>query len=169
MDFNRLTEKSQEAIRQAQTLAINYGNQQVDVEHLLLAMLEQEGGLAPSILLRAGISLEPLHQRLVQEIEKLPKVTGQGVRPDQVYFTPRLSQLLTRAEDQAKRLKDDYVSIEHLLLATADDSGPAGKLLKDFGLTRDRLMNSLVEVRGNQRVTSQNPETTYEALQKYGR
>jgi ATP-dependent Clp protease ATP-binding subunit ClpB len=169
MDFNRLTEKSQEAIRQAQSTAVNYGNQQVDVEHLLLAMLEQEGGLAPSILLRAGISLEPLHQRLVQEIEKLPKVSGAGVRPDQVYVTPRMSQLLTRAEEQAKRLKDEYVSIEHLLLATAEDSGAAGKLLKDFGLTRDRLMKALVEVRGNQRVTSQNPETTYEALQKYGR
>jgi ATP-dependent Clp protease ATP-binding subunit ClpB len=169
MDFNRLTEKSQEAIRQAQTTAINYGNQQVDVEHLLLAMLEQEGGLAPSILLRAGIALEPLHQRLVQEIEKLPKVSGSGTRPDQVYVTPRLSQLLTRAEQEAKRLKDDYVSIEHLLLATSEDPGVAGKLLKDFGLNRDRLMKALVEVRGNQRVTTQNPEATYEALEKYGR
>jgi ATP-dependent Clp protease ATP-binding subunit ClpB len=169
MDFNRLTEKSQEAIRQAQSTAVTYGNQQVDVEHLLLAMLEQEGGLAPSILLRAGIALEQLHQRLVQELEKLPKVSGAGIRPDQVYITPRLSQLLTRAEGQAKRLKDEYVSIEHLLLATAEDSGAAGKLLKDFGLTRDRLMKALVEVRGNQRVTTQNPETTYEALQKYGR
>ncbi|HZS56875.1 MAG TPA: ATP-dependent chaperone ClpB [Bryobacteraceae bacterium] len=169
MDFNRLTEKSQEAIRQAQTLAINHGNQQVDVEHLLLAMLEQEGGLAPSILLRADVSLEPLHQRLLQEIDKLPKVSGAGVRPDQLYVTPRLSQLLSRAEDQAKRLKDDYVSIEHLLLATADDGGAAGRLLKEFGASRDRLMKALVEVRGNQRVTTQNPETTYEALQKYGR
>jgi ATP-dependent Clp protease ATP-binding subunit ClpB len=169
MDFNRLTEKSQEAIRQAQSTAINHGNQQVDVEHLLLAMLEQEGGLAPSILLRADAALEPLHQRLMQEIEKLPKVSGGGVRPDQVYVTPRLSQLLSRAEEQAKRLKDDYVSIEHLLLATADDSGAAGKLLKEFGVTRDRLMKALVEVRGNQRVTTQNPEATYEALQKYGR
>ena len=169
MDFNRLTEKSQEAIRQAQTTAINYGNQQVDVEHLLLAILEQEGGLAPSILLRAGISLEPLHQRLVQEIEKLPKVSGAGVRPDQVYITPRLSQVLNRAGEHAKRLKDEYVSIEHLLLGIAEDSGVAGKLLKEFGLNRDRLMNALVEVRGNQRVTTQNPETTYEALKKYGR
>ncbi len=169
MDFNRLTEKSQEAIRQAQTTAINYGNQQVDVEHLMLAMLEQEGGLAPSILLRAGVALEPLHQRLVQEIEELPKVSSSGTRPDQVYVTPRLSQLLSRAEEQAKRLKDDYVSIEHLLLAAADDSGPTGKILKEFGVTRDRLMKALVEVRGNQRVTTQNPEATYEALQKYGR
>lgn len=169
MDFNRFTEKSQEAIRQAQSVAVDHGNQQVDVEHLLLAMLEQEGGLAPSILLRADVSLEPLHKRLLQEIEKLPKVSGASLRPDQVYITTRLSQLLTRAEEQAKRLKDEYVSIEHFLLAMADDQGPAGKLLRESGLTRDRLMKALVEVRGNQRVTSQNPETTYESLQKYGR
>jgi ATP-dependent Clp protease ATP-binding subunit ClpB len=169
MDFNRLTEKSQEAIRQAQTTAVNNGNQQVDVEHLLLALLEQEGGLAPSILLRADIPLETLHKRLLQEVEKLPKVSGGGMRADQVYITNRLSQLLTAAEEQAKRLKDEYVSIEHLLLAAAEDQGAAGKLLREFGLTRDRLMKALQEVRGNQRVTTQNPEATYEALEKYGR
>ena len=169
MDFNRLTEKSQEAIREAQNLATTYGNQQVDVEHLLLAMLEQEGGLAPSILMRADVPVENLHRRLKAEIEKLPKVSGTGTRPDQVYVTNRLSRLLTVAEEQAKRLKDDYVSIEHLLLAVAEDAGPAGSLLKEFGLSRDRLMKALVEVRGNQRVTTQNPETTYEALEKYGR
>jgi ATP-dependent Clp protease ATP-binding subunit ClpB len=169
MDFNRLTEKSQEAIRQAQTIATDHGNQQVDVEHLLLALLEQEGGLAPSILLRADVQLESLHRRLDQEIEKLPKVSGAGTRPDQVYITTRLSQLLNRAEEQAKRLKDEYVSIEHLLLAAAEDDGPTGRLLREFGATRDRLMKALVEVRGNQRVTTQNPEATYEALKKYGR
>ena len=169
MDFNRVTEKSQEAIRQAQQTATNYGNQQVDVEHLLLAMLDQEGGLAPSILLRADIPLESLHRRLLQEIEKLPKVGGGATPADQVYITNRLSRLFTVAEEQAKRLKDEYVSIEHLLLAVADDQGVSGRLLREFGLTRDRLMKALVEVRGNQRVTTPNPETTYEALQKYGR
>jgi ATP-dependent Clp protease ATP-binding subunit ClpB len=169
MDFNRLTEKSQEAIRQAQSVAVEHGNQQVDVEHLLLALLEQEGGLASSILLRADVALEPLHKRLLQEIEKFPKMSGGALRADQVYITTRLSQLFTRAEEQAKRLKDEYVSIEHLLLAAADDQGAAGKILRESGLTRDRLMKALVEVRGNQRVTTQNPEATYEALQKYGR
>src|SRR3954452_22672382 len=129
MDFNRLTEKSQEAIRGAQSIAITYGNQQVDVEHLLLAMLEQEGGLAPSILVRADVPVENLHRRLKQEIEKLPKVSGGGAHPDQVYVTNRLSRRLTAAEDQAKRLKDDYVSIERLLLAVAEDSGSSGNLL----------------------------------------
>ncbi len=169
MDFNRLTEKSQEAIHLAQSAAVKYGNQQVDVEHLLLALLEQEGGLAPSILLRADVKLENLHKRLVSEIEKLPKVSGAPQRADQVYITPRLSQLFTRAEEQAKRLKDEYISIEHLLLAMTDDQGTAGKLLREFGLTHDRLMKALLEVRGHQRVTNQNPENTYEALEKYGR
>ncbi len=169
MDFNRLTEKSQEAIRQAQSLAAQHGNQQVDVEHLLLALLEQEGGLAPSILLRADVPLEPLHKKLRQDIDKLPKVSGAATGADQIYVTARLNQLFAAAEQQAKRLKDEYVSIEHLLLAAAEDQGPAGKLLREFGLTRDRLMKALVEVRGHQRVTTQNPETTYEALQKYGR
>ncbi len=169
MDFNRLTERSQDVIRQAQQKAVEYGNQQVDVEHLLAAMLEQEGGLAPSILLRADVPLPALHSRLVQDLDKLPKVSGTGTRPDQIYLSNRLSQLFSRAEEQAKRLKDEYVSIEHLLLATADDQGTAGKLLRDFGLTRDRLMKALVEVRGHQRVTNQNPEASYEALQKYGR
>jgi ATP-dependent Clp protease ATP-binding subunit ClpB len=168
MDFNRLTEKSQDAIRQAQAKAAEYGNQQVDVEHLLLAMLEQESGLAPSILLRAGVNLEALHTRLLQEIQKFPKVSGPG-SADQVYLTPRLSQLFTRAENEAKRLKDEFVSVEHLLLAATEDQGSAGKLLKEFGITRDRLMQALVEVRGNQRVTNQNPEATYESLSKYGR
>jgi ATP-dependent Clp protease ATP-binding subunit ClpB len=169
MDFNRLTEKSQDAIRQAQAMAIQHGNPQVDVEHLLAAMLEQEGGLAPSILLRAEASLESLHRRVMQEIDKFPKVAGGATRTDQVYLTNRLSQLFGTAEKQAKQLKDDYISIEHLLLATAEDQGAAGKLLRDAGLTRDRLMKALVEVRGHQRVTTQNPETTYEALEKYGR
>jgi ATP-dependent Clp protease ATP-binding subunit ClpB len=169
MDFNKLTEKSQDAIRLAQSTALKYGNQQVDVEHLLLAMLEQEGGLAPSILLRADVKIEALHKRLVAEIEKFPKVTGGATRTDQLYITNRLSQLFATAEEQAKRLKDEYVSIEHLLLAVAEDQGTAGKVLREFGLTRDRLMKALLDVRGHQRVTTQNPEVTYEALQKYGR
>jgi ATP-dependent Clp protease ATP-binding subunit ClpB len=169
MDFNRLTEKSQDAIRLAQSTAVKYGNQQVDTEHLLLAMLEQEGGLAPSILLRADVNLEALHKRLIAEIEKLPKVSGGATRADQVYITNRLSQLFNVAEEQARRLKDEYISIEHLLLAIADDQGTAGKLLREFGLSHDRLMKALLDVRGHQRVTTQNPEATYEALQKYGR
>ncbi len=169
MDFNRLTEKSQEAIRQAQTTAITYGNQQVDVEHLVLALLDQEGGLAPSILRKADVPIDPLRKRVTQEIDRLPKVGGAAVRPDQLYVTNRLNKLFDTAEQEAKRLKDEYVSIEHLLLGATEDQGATGKLLREFGATRDRMMKALVEVRGNQRVTTPNPENTYEALLKYGR
>jgi ATP-dependent Clp protease ATP-binding subunit ClpB len=169
MDINRFTEKLQEALRTAQSKAVRNGNQQIDVEHLIAALLEQEGGLAPSILNKADINTTALDRRIEQEIDKLPKVAGPSGGPDQVYIATRLQQLLTRAEDEARRLKDEYVSVEHALLAATEDPGVTGRILKEFGLARDRLMKALQEVRGNQRVTTQNPEATYEALEKYGR
>ena len=161
MDFNRFTEKLQEAVRAGQAKAVRYGNQQIDVEHLLLALLEQEGGLASSILTRAGVKVEPLRAKLTGELERLPKVSGSASGVDQIYVTSRLNKLLSAAEDEAAKLKDEYISVEHVLLAAVD--------LKDLGVTRERLMQALREVRGNQRVTSQNPEVTYEALERYGR
>ncbi len=169
MDINRFTEKLQQAIRSAQTKAVRYGHQQIDVEHLLAALLEQEGGLAQSILSKSGVLTDPLLRRLEAELDRLPKVSGSGSSPDHVYVTSRLNQLLARAEDQAAKLKDEYISVEHVLLAALDDKGAAGRLLKEFGLAEDRLMQALREVRGSQRVTSQNPEATYEALERYGR
>ena len=161
MDINRYTEKLQEAIRAAQTKARRYGHQQIDVAHLLLALLEQEGGLAASILSRAEANPDLLRTRLEQELDRMPKVSGPSGPPDQIYVTARLNKLLTASEDEAKKLKDEYVSVEHVLLAAAD--------LKDLDISRDRLMMALREVRGSQRVTSPNPEATYEALEKYGR
>ena len=169
MDFNRFTEKMQEAVRAAQSIAVQHGNQQIEVEHLLLALLEQEGGLAPSILNKADIKVDSLRARVQQEVDRLPKVSGPAGAPDQVYVTQRLTKVVTQAEEEAKRLKDDFTSVEHVLLALTDDSGPAGKLFREFGVTRERLMRALQEVRGSQRVTTQNPEATYEALEKYGR
>jgi ATP-dependent Clp protease ATP-binding subunit ClpB len=169
MDFNRFTEKAQDAVRAAQSKAVRYGNQQIDVEHLLAALLEQEGGLAPGIFGKAGVNAEGLKRRLDQELERLPKVSGPSGGPDQVYLTGRLNRLLTQAEDEARGLKDEYVSVEHLLLAMTDDGGATGRLLKEFGVTRERLMRALQEIRGSQRVTSQNPEGTYQSLEKYGR
>src|ERR1700728_1254180 len=169
MDFNRFTEKLQEAVRSAQSIAIQHGNQQLDTEHLLLALLDQQGGLAPSILNKADIRVDALKARVQQEVDRIPKVSGATGGPDQVYVTNRVTKLLTQAEEEAKRLKDDYVSVEHVLLAATDDSGATGKLFREFGITRERLMRALQEVRGSQRVTTQNPEATYEALEKYGR
>ncbi|PYT30379.1 MAG: ATP-dependent chaperone ClpB [Acidobacteria bacterium] len=169
MDFNRFTEKSQEALRAAQSKAVRYSHQQVDLEHFIAALLEQEGGLASAILAKAGLPVENLKARVDQELERMPKVSGPSGAPEQVYVTSRLNRVLTQAEDEATRLKDDFISVEHVLLAATADGGAIGRIFKEFGIARERLMRALREVRGSQRVTSQNPEATYEALERYGR
>src|SRR5437870_10245362 len=169
MDINRFTQKAQEAISSAQTKAARYGHQQVDVEHLLASLLEQEGGLATSIFNKAEINTDGLKRRVEQELEHMPKVSGSAGAPDQTYITARLNRLLPPAEDEAKQLKDEYISIEHPLLAMTGDGGATGRVFNEFGVTRERLARALQEIRGNQRVTSQNPEATYEALARYGR
>jgi len=169
MDISRLTEKVQEALREAQIKALRLSHQQVEVEHLLLALLGQEQGLATSILNRGEISTEGLRQRLQEELERLPKVSGPSGAPDQVYVTGRLSLMLDQAREEAGTLGDEYVSVEHLMLALTEDKGAAGSIFKEFGVTRERLMQILHSIRGSQRVTSPNPEATYEALERYGR
>ena len=169
MDINRMTQKVQEALAAAQSLAARHDHQQIDVEHLLLALLTQEGGLAQGILNRAEVDSDRLARRVREEIERLPRVVGPAAGPDRIYITGRLNRLLAEAEEEAKKLKDEYISVEHLLLAMTDDGGATGRLFREFGLTRERLMRALQEVRGHQRVTSPDPEATYEALEKYGR
>src|SRR5262245_24013896 len=115
MDINRFTEKAQEALRDAHQMAVRGTQQQVDVEHLLAALLDQEQGLAPAILMKSQINLDSLKRRVQQELERLPRVSGTAGGPDSVYLTGRLNRLLTQSEDEAKKLKDDYVSVEHLL------------------------------------------------------
>ena len=169
MDLSRLTEKSQEALRQGQALATRRHHQGVDVEHVLAALTESPDGIVPALMTQAGVSLDALTAELEKLLDRLPQVSGPASGPDQVYVTQRLSQALTRAEDEAKELKDDYVSVEHLLLAMLDDEGATGRLLRDHGLSRERLLAALQKVRGHQRVTNQNPEGTYQALERYGR
>jgi ATP-dependent Clp protease ATP-binding subunit ClpB len=169
MDLDKFTEKARQALADAQKLAARLNHQQIDVEHVLLSLLDQEKGLAPAILQKAGLSTDALTIKLQRELEKLPKVTGPSGAPESMYVTPRFNKFIANAEDEAKKLKDDYVSVEHLLLAATDDTGPAGKALKEFGVTRERLLSALKEVRGSQRVTTQNPEETYQSLEKYGR
>jgi ATP-dependent Clp protease ATP-binding subunit ClpB len=166
MNINQFTEKSQEALRAAQTIADKKGHQAMEPEHLLSALLAQEGGLAPAMLEQAGVSVATLRPAIERELERLPQVSGGNV---EVYVSPRLRKVLQAAEDEAKTLKDDFVSIEHLLLAILGDPGAAGKALKGAGLTRETFMAALQKVRGHQRVTSQNPEGTYQALERYGR
>ncbi|MBM3793030.1 MAG: ATP-dependent chaperone ClpB [Acidobacteria bacterium] len=169
MDLNRSTDKLQDAVRQAQTKATSLSHQQIDVEHLLAALIEQPDGLTPSLLIKAESRPDLIHRKLGDELARLPKVTIGAQPADQIYITQRLSQLMAKAETEAKRMKDDFVSVEHALLPMTADSGFTGRLFKDAGLTRDKLMKALQQVRGNQRVTSRNPETTYQSLEKYGR
>ncbi len=168
MDLNRFTEKAQDALRSAQTLAARFSHQHIDNEHLLVALLEQEQGIAPNILLKAGFDLEKLHRKLLAELERQPKVTVSGGASG-MYMTQRLAAVLGNAEQEAKRMKDDFVSVEHLLLALQAGNGFAGQLFRDQGVTRERLEQAIKEVRGSQRVTTQNPEATYQALENYGR
>src|SRR5882724_7432777 len=170
MDINRLTEKAQEALRAAQNEATRQGHQQIDVEHLLLALLGQEGGLAKSVLEKSGVDPDLVRQRLEAELARMPKVSSSTGGSGEAYITGRLNRLLVQAEDEAHQLKDEYISVEHLLLAMVEDkSGSAGRIVNESGLTRDKLMPALRQVRGSHRVTSQNPEANYEALERYGR
>ena len=170
MDLNRFTEKCKSAISEAQAEAVRRHNSQVDVEHLLLALCAQEDGLASRILSRLGVDARALEAKLKEEVERLPRVSGPGAEPGSIYVTQRLNKVLVKAQDEAQHLKDDYVSVEHLLLAILEEGSkyPAGKLMAACGITRERLLEALSGVRGNQRVTSANPEATYEALEKYG-
>jgi ATP-dependent Clp protease ATP-binding subunit ClpB len=170
MDPSHLTQKSQEALRDAQTKALRFGHQEVDGEHLLLALLDQPEGIAPRLLSQTGADPGRLRKELEAELSRRPRVTGPGVQPGQVTITQRLARLLDTAQQSADRLKDEYVSVEHLLLALISE-GPttaAGRLLHDEGVTRDRFLEALTKIRGNQRVTSAMPESAYEALIKYG-
>ncbi|WP_431219226.1 ATP-dependent chaperone ClpB [Leifsonia xyli] len=171
MEMNKLTQKSQEALQEAQSIATRNGHTETENEHLLLALLTQEGGLIPRLLEAADVDVALLLTEVQQAIERKPRTTGAGVTPGQVYLSRTLSATLDRAEREATRLKDSYVSVEHLLLALADDpsGGPAARVLQANGVTREAFLQALTTVRGNQHVNSATPEQTYEALEKYGR
>ena len=171
MDLNKLTIKSQEAFQSAQELAARRGHIEVDGEHLFAALLEQEGGLVPRLLQKLNIPVESMLQGVRRELDRRPSVSGPGTEAGKIYVTQRLNQLLLKAGDEAKRLKDDFISVEHLLLALADEGvkSASGKIFQTFRLDRDRILDALTSIRGNQRVTSPEPEATYEALEKYGR
>jgi ATP-dependent Clp protease ATP-binding subunit ClpB len=171
MDPNRLTQKTQEALHDAQTKALRFGHTEVDVEHLLLALIEQSDGLIPRLLERAGVDVAALTAAVEQHLEGRPRVSGPGAAPGEVFVSRALGQVLDAAQREAERLKDEYVSVEHVLLAMIESGAGSGasRLLKDHGVTRERFLEALTEVRGAQRVTSASPESAYEALEKYGR
>src|SRR6202162_1634312 len=160
MRLDRFTEKAQEAIQEAAELARARGQQAVEPEHLLLALVNQDEGVGRTLLERAGVSVQALEPALVSTVERFPRVSGGG----QPYISPALNKALEQAEQEAQKLKDEYISTEHLLLALTDN-----KALKDAGARHDALLGALRQIRGSQRVTDQNPESKYQALEKYGR
>ncbi|VFU13873.1 protein disaggregation chaperone [anaerobic digester metagenome] len=170
MDVNKLTQKTQEAIQNAQNIAVRFGQVELDVEHVLLALLEQDDGLIPRILARMDVPLDPVIAEVHKELDRRPKVSGPGAEAGKVYVTQRFNRMLVKAKEEAARLKDEYVSVEHLLFAMMEEGGktPSGKILAQFNITKERVLQALTAIRGNQRVTSDNPEAAYEALEKYG-
>jgi len=166
MAVERYTQRVQEALFNSQTIAARYGHQELLPEHVLLALLEQPEGLAQRILSQTGADAQALRRRLEDFLRSLPGIRGAG---GQLYASQRFHRVLAQAEEEAKSLKDEYISVEHLLLAMAEDEGVAGRLLREFGLDRTRLLEVLKRIRGSQRVTSPNPEDTYQALERFGR
>jgi ATP-dependent Clp protease ATP-binding subunit ClpB len=166
MNIERFTQKAQEALQTAQSLAAQYKHQQIEPEHVLAALLNKTDGLIPRLLGGMDVSTQEVRDKVEALLRTIPQVSGAG---GQVYVSQRLSRVLAAAEEQAKRFKDDYTSVEHILMAMVDEAGACGRILKEAGVTKDGLMKALQAVRGNQRVTSQNPEDTYQALERYGR
>ena len=169
MNAQKMTQKSLEALQAAQSLAIEYENQSLAQEHLFCALLAQEDGLVGQLFQKMGVEPGNAQAAFAQKVSELPRVTGSGRDPDKVYVTTELDRALTAAEKAAARMKDEYVSVEHLVLGMLDSPSRAVKeVLKTFGVDKNRFLETLSKVRGNQRVTSDNPESTYDVLTKYG-
>src|SRR5438105_13132216 len=166
MRLDKLTIKSQEALQQAHTLAEKRNHQAIDAEHLLFALMGQKEGVVISLLQKLGVPLGSVTERLQRALDRLPQVTGATA---QAFITPSLKKIIEVVEEEAETFKDEYVLMEHLLLLMVQDSGEAGKILREFGASHDKILNALVGIRGGQRITDPNPEEKYQALEKYSR
>ena len=169
MNIEQMTQKTREALQAAQRIAVEYSNNAVEQEHLLAALAQQQDGLIPQLLQTLGIDANAFAQTALQKVEALPRVTGSGRDPEKIYISNDLDRALNAAEQQAKQMKDEYISVEHVFLGILQRPGKAAsEIFKTFGITTEKFMKQLSAVRGNQRVTSDNPEDTYNALKKYG-
>ncbi|MCY6355083.1 ATP-dependent chaperone ClpB [Clostridium sp. ZS2-4] len=171
MDIEKMTIKVQQALNEAQLIAVKYNHQQIEVIHLFMALISQEDGLIPNIFSGMGANVNNIKQSIHSELDKMPKVLGEGAKSSGVYAVRRIEEVFIEAEKYAKRFEDSYISVEHVMLAIMDidSKGIVGKILKTFNITKDGFLNILSTVRGNQRVETQDPEGTYDALKKYGR
>lgn len=166
MDINKLTIKAQEALQNAKSIANSYNNQFVSSLHLLKAIISDKDGITSTILKKIGININQLNAQIEEAIEKIPKVSN--IQDDQIYITSELNDVFKRSEEEANNLKDEYISVEHFLLALTERCD-AAVVLSVVGVTKDKILKSLVDVRGGVRITDQNPEEKYEALKKYGK
>ncbi len=170
MRFDRFTERAQDAAMRAYEVLQRYGHTQVDTEHLLLALIEQPEGVIPEILERMGVDLEAIRRRLDEELKRTSRTQIYGGGVGQVYITPRLKRIIDQSNDEASRLKDDYISTEHLFLAiTSERNTAASKILAEVGVTRKRILDAVEEVRGGQKVTTPQAESHYRTLDKFSR
>ncbi len=169
MNTNKLTQKSIEVIQQAQSIAVSNSNQQIDQLHILSALLADENGLIPELLVKMGIDASAVRDSAEKAVSQLPKVTGSGRRADEVYITQDTDRALTEAEESAKRMGDEYISVEHLFLGLLEKAKDKTRdIITLYGITKPKFLEALKTVRGNTRVTSDSPEDTYDALKKYG-
>ena len=169
MNIEQMTQKTREALQAAQRIAVEYSNNAVEQEHLLAALAQQQDGLIPQMLQTLGVDANSFANAALQKVEALPRVTGSGRDPEKIYISGDLDRALNAAEQQAKQMKDEYISVEHVFLGILQRPGnAASEIFKTFGITTEKFMQTLSTVRGNQRVTSDNPEDTYNALKKYG-
>ncbi len=170
MRFDRFTERLQDAAARANEILMRYGHNQIDVEHFLLALLEQPDGVIPQVLGRLNVDVEGVRQRLDEVLKASPKAAIYGGGTGQVFITPRVKRIIDQANNEANRLKDEYISTEHVFLAILDEQGTAvARILSDAGVTKDRVMDAIKEVRGGQRVTDPQAESRYRTLEKYSR
>ncbi|MFX0548151.1 ATP-dependent chaperone ClpB [Hathewaya histolytica] len=171
MDIEKLTIKVQKSINEAHGIAVKYNHQQLESIHLFEALISEDESLIPNIFSKMGVSINKLREKTHMELEKMPKVLGEGAKTSGVYPTRRFEEVFIKAEEISKRFKDSYISVEHLILAMMEleDKGAVGDILRTFGITKDGFLKVLLEVRGNQTVDTQDPEGTYDALSKYGR
>ncbi|MFU0825306.1 ATP-dependent chaperone ClpB [Clostridium sp.] len=171
MDYEKMTTKVQQALSESQKIAIKYNHQQIDIIHLFMALISQEDGIIPNIFSRIGVDVKLLKQATHKELDKMPKVLGEGASTSAIYVVRRVEEVFVKAEEYASKFKDSYISVEHVILAIMDidHKGIVGSLLSDFNIDKNKFLAVLSQVRGNQRVDTQDPEGTYDALKKYGR
>jgi ATP-dependent Clp protease ATP-binding subunit ClpB len=168
MRLDKLTLKGQDALKESQQLTERLGHQQIEPEHILSAIINQKDGAIPPLLAKVGANQPALIKNITEVLERLPKVSGGGY--GQSYLSARSQAILEQAFKEAEQMKDEYVSLEHILMAISDEKdGNAARMLKSSGITRDTILAALVDIRGGQRITDQNPEDKYQALEKFGR